>query len=98
MHMTFAAARALAFLFLLALVGCSQDFLQANSSTDPEFARLEKRAMRVEIVRDDFGVPHIYGKTDADAVFGMLSLYARKLVVKAATGLFDEPFTSHSAP
>jgi acyl-homoserine lactone acylase PvdQ len=23
-------------------------------------------------VRDDFGVPHIYGKTDADAVFGML--------------------------
>jgi hypothetical protein len=28
------------------------------------------------------------------AVFGMLSLYARKLVVKAATGLVDGPFTS----
>ncbi len=26
----------------------------------------------VEIIRDDFGVPHIYGKTDADAVFGLL--------------------------
>jgi acyl-homoserine lactone acylase PvdQ len=24
------------------------------------------------IIRDDFGVPHIYGKTDADAVFGLL--------------------------
>ncbi|MCP5093250.1 MAG: acylase, partial [Gammaproteobacteria bacterium] len=30
------------------------------------------RAENVEIIRDDFGVPHIYAKTDADAVFGML--------------------------
>ncbi|CAZ95339.1 acylase [Zobellia galactanivorans] len=30
------------------------------------------RAENVEIIRDDFGVPHIYGKTDADAVFGLL--------------------------
>ncbi|MHA8049756.1 penicillin acylase family protein [Aquirufa sp. ROCK-SH2] len=27
---------------------------------------------KVEIIRDEFGVPHIYGKTDADAVFGLL--------------------------
>lgn len=32
----------------------------------------EKQAERVTIIRDDFGVPHIYGKTDADAVFGLL--------------------------
>ena len=25
-----------------------------------------------EIIRDDFGVPHIYGQTDADAVYGMI--------------------------
>jgi len=37
-----------------------------------EQARLQARAARVEIIRDDFGVPHIYAKTDADAVFGML--------------------------
>jgi acyl-homoserine-lactone acylase len=72
MHMTFAATRALAFLFLPALAGCSQDALQVDSSANREFGRLEQRAERVEIVRDDFGVPHIYGKTDADAVFGML--------------------------
>ena len=24
------------------------------------------------IYRDDFGVPHVYGKTDADAVFGLM--------------------------
>ncbi|WP_427450412.1 penicillin acylase family protein [Litorimonas sp. WD9-15] len=26
----------------------------------------------VEILRDDYGVPHIYGQTDADAVYGMI--------------------------
>ena len=35
-------------------------------------ARWEARAAQVTIYRDDFGVPHVYGKTDADAVFGML--------------------------
>jgi acyl-homoserine lactone acylase PvdQ len=29
-------------------------------------------AENVTIIRDDFGVPHIYGETDADAVFGLL--------------------------
>ncbi len=37
-----------------------------------EIDRLTARAEQVEIIRDDFGVPHIYGKTDADAVFGLL--------------------------
>lgn len=35
-------------------------------------ARLEKLAGRVTIIRDQWGIPHIYGKTDADAVFGLL--------------------------
>ena len=37
-----------------------------------DLIRWEKTASQVEIIRDDFGVPHIYGKTDADAVFGLL--------------------------
>ena len=37
-----------------------------------ELERLAAIAARVEIIRDDFGLPHVYGKTDADAVFGML--------------------------
>lgn len=37
-----------------------------------ELTRLQQRAKAVTIIRDDYGVPHIYGKTDADAVFGML--------------------------
>src|SRR5256885_12308784 len=34
--------------------------------------RWQQQAQRVTIVRDDWGVPHVYGKTDADAVFGLL--------------------------
>ena len=37
-----------------------------------EQLRWQKHADNTEIIRDNFGVPHIYGKTDADAVFGLL--------------------------
>lgn len=43
-----------------------------TATVDSEFARLAERAQEVTIIRDDYGVPHVYGKTDADAVFGML--------------------------
>ncbi|MCO5286257.1 MAG: penicillin acylase family protein [Chitinophagaceae bacterium] len=32
----------------------------------------KQQADRVTIVRDSYGIPHIYGNTDADAVFGLL--------------------------
>lgn len=32
----------------------------------------EARAKRVTIHRDEWGIPHIYGKSDADAVFGLM--------------------------
>ena len=63
--MTQVFARAFAFFLFLSAAACTQQ-------ADPEFARLEERAARVEIIRDDFGVPHVYGKSDADAVFGLL--------------------------
>ena len=37
-----------------------------------EIDQWKEQAENVTIIRDDFGVPHIYGKTDADAVFGLL--------------------------
>ena len=36
---------------------------------------LAARAARVTIIRDDWGIAHVYGKTDADAVFG--AIYAQ---------------------
>ncbi len=35
-------------------------------------ARWEQQARNVTIIRDDWGIAHIFGKTDADAVFGMI--------------------------
>jgi acyl-homoserine-lactone acylase len=39
---------------------------------DAEVAEWEAQAGSSTIIRDDWGVPHIYGETDADAVFGMI--------------------------
>jgi acyl-homoserine-lactone acylase len=38
---------------------------------NPDAARWQQQARNITIVRDDWGIAHIYGKTDADAVFGM---------------------------
>ena len=61
--------RVAALLPLFFLYGCSE---QAAVAPDAEFERLALRAQNVTIIRDDFGVPHIYAETDADAVFGLL--------------------------
>jgi acyl-homoserine-lactone acylase len=39
---------------------------------DPEPGRWRAEAQRVTIARDDWGIAHVRGKTDADAVFGMI--------------------------
>jgi acyl-homoserine-lactone acylase len=41
----------------------------------PDAARWEQEARDVTIMRDDWGIAHVYGKTDADAVFG--TIYAQ---------------------
>lgn len=45
---------------------------QAQPFTSSELAAWKKQAERVTIIRDRWGIAHVYGKTDADAVFGML--------------------------
>ena len=51
---------------LLAALSCAS--LQAHSESNP----LAARAERVTITRDDWGIAHVVGRTDADAVFGMI--------------------------
>ncbi|MFK7886352.1 MAG: acylase [Gammaproteobacteria bacterium] len=58
--------------FIAVVFICSCAPTRQWPAADSERARLAKIARDVNIVRDDFGVPHIYGKTDADAVFGLL--------------------------
>ena len=49
-----------AFLFLL------------TAAAPPELARWRTEAANVTIIRDDWGIAHVRGKSDADAVFGMI--------------------------
>ncbi len=54
-------------LLFLSLTACVH-----NAAPTSDVTRWEERAARVTIVRDDWGIPHVYGKTDADAIFGLM--------------------------
>ncbi|MEP6834798.1 MAG: penicillin acylase family protein, partial [Gemmatimonas sp.] len=43
--------------------------------TSAELARWQQQADGITIIRDDWGIAHVYGHTDADAVFG--AMYAQ---------------------
>jgi acyl-homoserine-lactone acylase len=59
-----------ALVLTLFLTACST--APATPPVSPEVAAARTRAEGIRIVRDDWGVPHIYGKTDADVVFGLM--------------------------
>ena len=62
-------------LLMLALLiaGCAPPrATQAPRGSTADVARWEARAANVTITRDDWGIAHVRGKTDADAVFGMI--------------------------
>src|SRR3984957_14817573 len=42
-----------------------------HAAETAESTRWKQEAANVTITRDDWGIAHIHGKTDADAVFGM---------------------------
>jgi acyl-homoserine-lactone acylase len=57
--------------FIFALAGGAS----VQAGEHPEAARYEREARNVTIIRDNWGIAHIYGKTDADTVFG--TMYAQ---------------------
>jgi acyl-homoserine-lactone acylase len=59
--------RPLGLLALLFLAACA-----GPQGERGDFARWRDEAQRVTIIRDDWGIAHVRGKTDADAVFGMI--------------------------
>lgn len=56
----------------LFLFVCVLSISCGKQATDSEATRWATHSDQTTIIRDEFGVPHIYGKTDADAVFGLL--------------------------
>jgi acyl-homoserine-lactone acylase len=55
-------------LLLFGLGGCAV----GQPAPAGEVARWEARAANVTIIRDEWGIPHIYAPTDADAIFGLM--------------------------
>ena len=61
----------LALVLLLAVPACTTQ-TASTPPVNPDVAKFQPRAQGITIIRDDWGVPHIYGKTDADVVFGLM--------------------------
>lgn len=57
-------------LFVLITALIFSSFASTANSNDE--ARWQGQASEVTITRDTWGIPHVYGKTDANAVFGMI--------------------------
>jgi acyl-homoserine-lactone acylase len=54
-----------------------------------DVARWERTAQNVTIIRDDWGIPHVHGKTDADAVFGLIYAQAEDDFNRVETNYLD---------
>jgi len=57
-------------LMLVLALACAG--LVAQAAPPQEAAAWRRQAENVSIVRDDWGIAHVLGRTDADAVFGMI--------------------------
>jgi acyl-homoserine-lactone acylase len=53
-------------------IGAAARTAPQSAVPSAELARWQKTAQRVTIMRDKWGIPHVFGKLDADAVFGMV--------------------------
>src|SRR6266516_4492189 len=59
-------------LFFVFSIALSLSSSASMGGQNPDLQRRAQRARNVTITRDDWGIAHVYGKTDADAVFGMI--------------------------
>jgi len=73
-------SRALAGLALLSVGALGVGYLDLPARVEVQLSErdyvAEARAFDVEILRDNWGIPHIYGDTDADAAFGLAYAHA----------------------
>src|SRR5437773_7700975 len=54
------------------LILAAAAFSLAQAPANKDMAAWQKQAKSITIVRDDWGIAHVHGKTDADAVFGLM--------------------------
>ena len=77
------------FLLCAGLASTASAQSPSPSPSPADLARWSREAQSVTITRDDWGIPHISGKTDADAVFGLLYAQAEDDFNRVETNYFD---------
>ena len=73
----------------LASTAGAQTPAPSTTPSQVDLARWSREAESVTITRDDWGIPHISGKTDADAVFGLLYAQAEDDFNRVETNYFN---------
>lgn len=66
--------------WLIALLSASP--LLAQTFSPKEIDNLKKQAQKITIIKDKWGVPHVYAKTDAGTVFGMMYIQCEEFFEK----------------
>ncbi|MCC9138681.1 penicillin acylase family protein [Pontibacter silvestris] len=77
--------RKLLVLLLIALSGS----VQAQTFSPKEIKAFKKEAKQITIIKDKWGVPHVYAKTDAQAVFGMSYVQCEEFFEKVEASLIN---------
>src|SRR4051812_32368256 len=57
---------------LIAAISLAASLAPQRANAQSDAARWRQRAAAVTITRDDHGIAHVRGATDADAIFGMI--------------------------
>ena len=63
--------------------------VNAQSFTTTEQLAWKKQASSIKIIRDNWGVPHVYTNTDADAVFGMMFVQCEEYFSKVEDAIIS---------
>ncbi|MGH8295033.1 MAG: penicillin acylase family protein, partial [Steroidobacteraceae bacterium] len=79
----------LSLLLLIAAGAWALPCAAARVPSQRDLARWKHEAGDVTIYRDNWGIAHVYGKTDADAVFGMEYAQAEDDFNRVETNYFD---------
>ena len=74
-------------LVLFAVILCSAAASHTLAAQDA--ARWDRQARNITITRDDWGIAHVHGKSDADAVFGMVYAQAEDDFNRIETNYLD---------
>ena len=70
-------------LITLVLISC-----QSTDKTEIDLYLEKANTYKAEITRDTWGVPHVYGKTDADAAFGLAYAHAEDDFLNTAENMY----------